>query len=184
MHDGCNYFAVTGLRSAEAEKLHTEIVEELQSVGALRSRLAAAVEALRPFAEDPNNHNLDDRLCHSGLCSREECGRCSRGIKAWRAIHDAEPDIKALIDAAVAAERDRWVTLAKDYADGEFAEADRKLKTWQCSDHEQKLTDHTYSLKEFNAHRAAHLLQGSHTGIHAMLRYQDAMRAEKVQVDG
>jgi hypothetical protein len=45
------------------------------------------LEALRPFADQMIS---DDSMCHRGLCSAEECCRCSKILKARAAIAAGE----------------------------------------------------------------------------------------------
>ena len=53
-------------------------------------KLIALMEAIEPFAENPDNiDRLNERQfpCHAGLTTKERCGRCSRAIAAWKALH-------------------------------------------------------------------------------------------------
>lgn len=49
-------------------------------------RLASALE---PFAEEPTEE-MNDYPCHVGICSKEQCSRCSKAVEAWKALRDIE----------------------------------------------------------------------------------------------
>src|SRR5260221_3091254 len=49
----------------------------------------ALVSALLPFASE---HVAEDGLCHKGLCTKEECSRCSQILAARAAIEAARKE--------------------------------------------------------------------------------------------
>jgi tetrahydromethanopterin S-methyltransferase subunit B len=51
----------------------------------LEQRVSAMRAALAPFAEEPTER-MNAYNCHSGITTKEKCGRCSRAIAAWRAL--------------------------------------------------------------------------------------------------
>ncbi len=71
-----------------AQKSKIEDMEE--EIQALRELLDKAKTALQPFAEKPASPSLKNAMCHNNLCSIEECGRCSRGIEAFRVLESIQ----------------------------------------------------------------------------------------------
>jgi hypothetical protein len=49
-------------------------------------KIEALMEALEPFAEEPTK-TMDTFPCHNGITTKEMCGRCSRAIAAYQALH-------------------------------------------------------------------------------------------------
>lgn len=72
-------------RERQEWALHTnEIIRGLKEAG------REAVTALEPFAEGPELTHLDNAPCHNGITTREKCGRCERGLAAFRAKEKLE----------------------------------------------------------------------------------------------
>jgi hypothetical protein len=51
----------------------------------IKKKLKALKLAIKPFAEKPSER-MDSYPCHSGINTKEKCGRCSRAIAAWEAL--------------------------------------------------------------------------------------------------
>lgn len=77
--------------STEYTKFAQEETE--QSPRRLIARMASALE---PFAENPNLSHMNDAACHNGITTRENCGRCGRGIKAYEALQAAQEYLNRL----------------------------------------------------------------------------------------
>lgn len=63
----------------------------VRKIRRLKDRVKKLEAALEPFAEDPDSIDRPGEQtfsCHVGICDKFKCGRCSRAIEAWRAIHD------------------------------------------------------------------------------------------------
>lgn len=55
--------------------------------------IKSLVKSLSNFAEKPSSA-MDNFLCHRGVCSKYECGRCGRAISAWNSIQKANKYLK------------------------------------------------------------------------------------------
>lgn len=56
-------------------------------------------EALEPYAENPAR-DMSKYPCHAGLTAASGCGRCSRAIRAWEVMKDAEQTIAEYADVS------------------------------------------------------------------------------------
>lgn len=73
---------LTEVRKSLSGNMHfTSHVERIQN--AMRIR-----DVLRPFAENPSGQKIGRHPCHDGICSHEECGRCSRAADAWHLLNE------------------------------------------------------------------------------------------------
>lgn len=61
-------------------------MSDAEQIKLLKAEIADLRDALEPFAEPPTAE-MDEFACHAGICVKEECGRCSRAIRAWRALN-------------------------------------------------------------------------------------------------
>lgn len=97
MHDNGEYEAVFASEIG-AEWVDSEIETQIQdnvshskhptpddTMKYVKSAMEDAINALEPFAENPGLLD-DEAMCHKGLCSKWECGKCSRHIHAYGAM--------------------------------------------------------------------------------------------------
>ena len=50
------------------------------------AKINALMEAIWPFVEKPTT-GMDSYPCHYGFARKEDCGRCSRAIAAFKAFN-------------------------------------------------------------------------------------------------
>lgn len=63
-----------------------ELDKRAARIAELEQAIKDAADVLDNFAESPALQHLDNAPCHAGITTRENCGRCSRGLRAWNVL--------------------------------------------------------------------------------------------------
>ena len=104
----------------------------------LKTTIQNLITSLEHFAEDPTDASFEKAPCHSGICKREKCGRCSRGINAFNSIKDAEDFLNQEFGEMLSVEQKQNLKQIKDDIENGVTNSEFSLAAYSESKNKPK----------------------------------------------